>query len=316
MNSNISIERKKIDCNALPKGWQREEVLRKSGISAGKVDVYYYSPTGKRIDSKPQLARHLGDAIDLSSFDFQKGKFILHLPAPSISLYRCLPGTGTGASTSGSGGGGGGGSSITIVPQTGNSLKRKHNVLSSGTTTSTSSSNISSSNTKQQQQLEYSRAMRTDVSLVPPIRQTASIFKQPVTVIRNHEWNKVKHDTKQINQDKPKQLFWEKRLENMRACHATGEQFDDINLPKVLKPLGPNIHEQTVMQSLATALHVLNTPVTGQTASKTEFQKNAAAFINPDQPLMQGILISEDDIKRQEDRVNMARKKLQEALKA
>lgn len=156
--------------------------------------------------------------------------------------------------------------------------------------------------------------MRTDVSLVPPIRQTASIFKQPVTVIRNHEGSKVKNDTKQGGQDKPKQLFWEKRLENMRACHATGEQFDDINLPKSLKPLGPNIHEQTVMQSLATALHVLNTPVTGQTA--TEFQKNATAFINPDQPLMQGILISDDDIRRQEDRVNNARRKLQEALKA
>ncbi|XP_013111397.2 methyl-CpG-binding domain protein 2 isoform X1 [Stomoxys calcitrans] len=319
MNSNISIERKRIDCNALPKGWQREEVLRKSGISAGKVDVYYYSPTGKRIDSKPQLARHLGDAIDLSSFDFQKGKFILHLPAPSISLYRCLPGSGTGASASTSGSSGsGGGSSITIVPQTGNSLKRKHNVLSSGTTTSSSSSssNVSASNTKQQQHLEFSRAMRTDVSLVPPIRQTASIFKQPVTVIRNHEGNKVKHDAKHGAQDKPKQLFWEKRLENMRACHATGEQFDDIVLPKSLKPLGPNIHEQTVMQSLATALHVLNTPVTGQTAAKTDFQKNAAAFINPDQPLMQGILISEDDIRRQEDRVTMARRKLQEALKA
>lgn len=39
---NITIERKKTDCSALPKGWQREEVLRKTGLSAGKVDVYYY----------------------------------------------------------------------------------------------------------------------------------------------------------------------------------------------------------------------------------------------------------------------------------
>lgn len=160
-----------------------------------------------------------------------------------------------------------------------------------------------------------SRALRSDASLVPPIRQTASIFKQPVTVVRNHENNKVKHDTKHGAQEKPKQLFWEKRLERMRACHASGEELDDIVLPKNLKALGPNVHEQTVMQSLATALHVLNTPVTGQTATKSEFQKNAPAFINPDQPLMQAILVSDDDIRRQEDRVNIARRKLQEALK-
>lgn len=149
---------------------------------------------------------------------------------------------------------------------------------------------------------------------MPPIRQTASIFKQPVTVIRNHENTKSKHDTKNGGQEKPKQLFWEKRLEKMRACHASGEEVDDVVLPKSIKPLGPNVHEQTVMQSLATALHVLNSPVTGQTATKTEFQKNATAFITPDQPLMQALLVSEDDIRKQEDRVNVARKKLQEAL--
>lgn len=57
-----------------------------------------------------------------------------------------------------------------------------------------------------------SRGVRTDVSLVPPIRQTASIFKQPVTVYKMLD-SKVKHELKHGNQEKPKQLFWEKRLE-------------------------------------------------------------------------------------------------------
>lgn len=64
------------------------------------LKIMFYSPTGKRIDSKPQLARHLGDTIDISSFDFQKGKFVQHLPPPSISLYRCLPGTTTSVTSS------------------------------------------------------------------------------------------------------------------------------------------------------------------------------------------------------------------------
>ncbi|KAF9796812.1 hypothetical protein SFRURICE_002989 [Spodoptera frugiperda] len=66
------------------------------------------------------------------------------------------------------------------------------------------------------------QGVRSDASLVPPIRQTASIFKQPVTVYKTQE-SKVKTDLKHGTQEKPKQLFWEKRLEGLTACDADGQ---------------------------------------------------------------------------------------------
>ncbi|XP_076767009.1 methyl-CpG-binding domain protein 2 isoform X3 [Xylocopa sonorina] len=159
----------------------------------------------------------------------------------------------------------------------------------------------------------YSRGVRNDASLVPPIRQTASIFKQPVTIYKTQE-GKVK-DIKHGNQEKPKQLFWEKRLEGLRACDPDGFEFDAMDLPKSLKPVGPYITEETLLQSVATALHVSSQPVTGQTGSKTALEKNPGVFLNPDQPLVQAVSIADDDIKRQEDRVALARKKLQDALR-
>ncbi|KAJ8972272.1 hypothetical protein NQ317_018299 [Molorchus minor] len=198
--SSITIEKTKYECAQLPKRWQREEVLRKTGLSVGKVDLY------------------------------------------------------------------------------------------------------------------YSRGVRNDSSLVPPIRQTASIFKQPVTVYKTQE-SKVKTDYKNGNQEKPKQLMWEKRLEGLRACDVDGFAFEAMELPKVLKPVGPNVNEDTIIQSVATALHVSSQPVTGQTGTKTSLEKILVYFLDPKQPLVHAVNISDDDIKRQEDRVALARKNLQEALR-
>lgn len=199
--SSITIEKTKYECAQLPKRWQRDDVLRKTGLSVGKVDLY------------------------------------------------------------------------------------------------------------------YSRGVRNDASLVPPIRQTASIFKQPVTVYKTQE-SKVKADYKNGNQEKPKQLMWEKRLEGLRACDVDGFEFEAMELPKALKPVGPNVTEDTIIQSVATALHVSTQPVTGQTGSKNSLEKNPGVFLDPKQPLVHAVNISEDDIKRQEDRVASARKKLQEALRS
>jgi methyl-CpG-binding domain protein 2 len=42
LTSTEKVEKRRFECSALPKGWQREEVVRKTGLSAGKVDVCYY----------------------------------------------------------------------------------------------------------------------------------------------------------------------------------------------------------------------------------------------------------------------------------
>lgn len=59
---------------SLPKGWVKEVVIRKSGASAGKSDVYYYSPEGKKCRSKPQMLQYLPDDFDIERFDFRAGK--------------------------------------------------------------------------------------------------------------------------------------------------------------------------------------------------------------------------------------------------
>lgn len=249
----LRVERKRFECHALPKGWIREEVVRRTGLSAGKVDVCYYSPSGKKFRSKPQLVRHMGTAIDLTTFDFRTGKV-------------------------------------------NSALLRKN---------------------RKKIQSDYNRGSRSDSTLVSPIRQTASIFKQPVTVMRSQE-STVRQEVKHGQQEKPRQLFWEKRLENLRFRTAETEGEETDILSNLFKPVGPNVKAETALQSLVSALHTVaqGVSITGQTGSKSALDKNAGVFLNPEQPLVQTIVISEEDIHKQEDRVASARLQLQEALRS
>ncbi|XP_050428765.1 methyl-CpG-binding domain protein 2 [Adelges cooleyi] len=155
------------------------------------------------------------------------------------------------------------------------------------------------------------RGVRSEGALVPPIRQTASIFKQPVTVYKNQE-GKVKSDFKHGRQEKPRQVFWEKRLEGIRASEKDGYELG-TRWTGLLRPAGPHVRDETLLQSVATALHVCAVPVTGQPPMRSQYDKEIVYRI-PDQPLVQEVNITIEDIKSQEDRVIAARKRLQEIM--
>ncbi|CAL1299968.1 unnamed protein product [Larinioides sclopetarius] len=59
----------------LPDGWRREVVVRKSGERAGQIDIYFYSPDGVKLRSRPDvtsyLKKHKSD-LKIEEFDFSR----------------------------------------------------------------------------------------------------------------------------------------------------------------------------------------------------------------------------------------------------
>ncbi|KAM5193205.1 methyl-CpG-binding domain protein 2-like [Mantella aurantiaca] len=245
------MEKRRMECPALPPGWMKEEVIRKSGLSAGKSDVYYFSPSGKKFRSKPQLARYLGNTVDLSCFDFRTGKMMPSKLQKNKQRLRNDP-------------------------------------------------------------LNQSKA-KTDLNTTLPIRQTASIFKQPVTKITQHPNNKVKSDPQRVI-EQPRQLFWEKRLEGLSALDITEQVIKPMELPKGLQGVGPGSNQDMLLAAIASALHTSSAPITGQLSAAVE--KNPSVWLNSSQPLCKAFMVTDEDIRKQEERVQSVRKKLEEALTA
>lgn len=64
-------ESKSLTPISLPKGWLRKEVVRKNGLSKGKIDVYVKSPNGTVFRSQKQLQNYISDKkIPLNITDF------------------------------------------------------------------------------------------------------------------------------------------------------------------------------------------------------------------------------------------------------
>lgn len=238
--------------NPLPKGWRREEVVKKTGIRAGKVDIIYVSNDGKKFKNKLEMQRYLGDKHDMSLLDYNTGKV----------------------------------SSLAI---------RKQKRLKNPT--------------------YQNKPFKLDNYLNLPIRQTASIFKQPVNVVTNYKNEPAKIDQqtqlKFAEKLKPVQLFWELRFNSMKAVDpmALKAGIDDemeVENFKTLNQVG--IKDEVLLTSVATSLYLNpNKVIKGQ---ENQFMKNPRIYIDRDQPIIQSLVMNEEMVKAQESKVKELRKKL------
>ncbi|GIX96596.1 hypothetical protein CEXT_750651 [Caerostris extrusa] len=65
----------------LSNGWKRQCVIRKSGKTAGMLDVYFYSPDGMKFRSKPEVVKYIKMKklnLNIQEFDFSKKKIKDH----------------------------------------------------------------------------------------------------------------------------------------------------------------------------------------------------------------------------------------------
>ncbi|XP_076001234.1 methyl-CpG-binding domain protein 3a [Genypterus blacodes] len=154
---------------------------------------------------------------------------------------------------------------------------------------------------------------KPDLNTTLPVRQTASIFKQPVTKVTNHPNNKVKADPQKAV-EQPKQLFWERKLSGLSAFDIAEELVKTMDLPKGLQGVGPVCSDKTLLSAIASALHTSPAPVTGQLTAAVE--KNPGVWLNTTQPLCKAFVVTDDDIRKQEDLVHNVRRRLEEALMA
>uniref|UniRef100_A0A8C5JBG4 Methyl-CpG binding protein 2/3 C-terminal domain-containing protein n=1 Tax=Junco hyemalis TaxID=40217 RepID=A0A8C5JBG4_JUNHY len=85
-----------------------------------------------------------------------------------------------------------------------------------------------------------------------------------------------------------------------------------ISLP--LAGVGPGCTDETLLSAIASALHTSTMPITGQLSAAVE--KNPGVWLNTSQPLCKAFMVTDEDIRKQEELVQQVRKRLEEALMA
>jgi len=282
----MATDRIRSDCPSLPKGWVREIVTRKSGASAGRSDVYYYSPEGQKFRSRPKLVEYFGDTLDLTYFDFRTGCI-----DPNMRPKKRLRG---------------------IEMNYGKDFIRP---------TLTNPRRLTKRGIEKRP-----IKLISDVQIpceTKPKAEDAIEEKLPVRLTRSQERaeaeiemkrKRVKDTSSNKEISRPKQLFWQRRLQGLHSVSPeTKKACKPIDLQTELKNLAPGGDNDTLIHSIVSYLHN-NVKVVGQNMSLNALKKNPGIWCNPEQPFCPPFYVTLEMIQEQEKRVESARKNLAESI--
>uniref|UniRef100_A0A452UEM7 Methyl-CpG binding domain protein 3 like 1 n=1 Tax=Ursus maritimus TaxID=29073 RepID=A0A452UEM7_URSMA len=155
---------------------------------------------------------------------------------------------------------------------------------------------------------------KSRLSVSIPLRMSSYIFKRPVTRITSHPGNEVRCHHWEETLDKPQQVCWQKRLQGLQARSSTGEPLSTLDLAKALQKLAPRRTGEYLPGVLAGGLNSSPTPTP---AGSSDLAKEIpGAGLGIPQLLCKQFLVTEEDIRKQERKVKIARERLATALAA
>ncbi|XP_014635297.1 PREDICTED: methyl-CpG-binding domain protein 3-like 1 [Ceratotherium simum simum] len=138
------------------------------------------------------------------------------------------------------------------------------------------------------------------------------IFKRPVTRITPHPGNEVRcHQWEEIL-EQPQRGCWQKRLQGLQACSSAGELLTPLDLAKALLNLAPSCTGASLPGVLAGGLNSSPMPTPARSSDSAEMIPGAGLYIP--QLLCKQLLVTEEDIRKQEGKVKTARERLAVAL--
>jgi len=267
----------RVECEGLPKGWLFESVVRKSGQSAGKSDAYYFSPSGQKCRTKAQIAQLLPEGYCMDNLDFKTGKLVASSNQNAAGQKRKRPDA-----------------------NFGRDFQISHPYL------------------KSKRQMKKSK----DISNVVVFRsqdltRIEGEEKQPAIAPRGSladiEAKKRRAEILSQRMARPKQLFWQKRLQSIKASSSkTEENCEIVKLQNIVKDLFPGSNDQAMLNSIAYSLFNKN-KIQGQQMAPNDLRKNPGVWCNPEQPFCAPFTVSDDMMRAQEKKVQGARKRLAEA---